>query len=138
MLQVGTASDTYLPLNAIGDGATSVVQINQTVKLTVIGRNFATLNARCDLLWTAPYTVSSVPAFTRAANGLTAFPGSAATSSHIIGARIQRNIAAANSFTVDPFSLDDAASTAITATYKLIPPQPGKVVNISGIYPQVK
>ena len=137
VLQVGTANATYYPLTAIAGGATSAVPINQTVKLRVIGRNFGTVNARYDLLWTAPYTGSSVPAFTRAATGLTAFSGSAAKSSQINGVRIQRNIVAANSFTVDQFSLDNAATPAIAATHQLVLPPADKVVNISGVYPHL-
>lgn len=132
------AADTYLPLTAIVDGATSNVPVNQTVKLRVVGRDFGTPSARYDLLWTDPYTGSSVPSFTRAALGLTAFPGPAATGSPVHGVRFQRNITAANSFIVDDLSLrDEAAPPGIAATHQLIVPPPDKVVNISGVYPHL-
>lgn len=129
--------DLYFPLTSIADESTSDTPVNQTVKLRIIGRNFGTANAQYDLLWTAPYTGSVVPAFTRAANGLTAFVGNAATQSPLNGVRFQRNVTAANSFIVDQLSLQDDDTASITATHQIVLPPPDKVVNISGVYPHL-
>jgi hypothetical protein len=138
VLEVGTTSGSYLPLTSISDGATSNVPVNQTVKIRVIGTNFGTANAKYDLLWTAPYTGASVPAFTRAALGLTTFAGSSATSAPVNGVRFQRNVASANSFVVDDLSLqNDDVAPGLAATHQLALPPPDKVVNISGVYPHL-
>jgi hypothetical protein len=138
VLEVGIGNTSQVPLTAIADGSTSNVPISQTVKLRIIGRGFGTANAKYDLLWTAPYTGSSVPAFTRAALGLSSFAGPSATTAPVNGVRFQRNIIAANSFLVDGLSLqDDDVVPGIAATHQLIPPLPDKVVNISGVYPHL-
>lgn len=129
---------SYLPITAISDGSASSVPNNQTVKLRVIGRNFGTGTAEYDLLWTAPYTGSSVPAFTRAALGLKVFASSTALTAPVNGVRFQRNITAANSFTVDQLSLqDDDVAAGIAATHQVVLPPPDKIVNIGGVYPHL-
>jgi hypothetical protein len=138
VLQLGTGNGGYLPLTAIAGGATADIPINQTVKLRIIGRGFGSPAARYDLLWTAPYTGATAPAFTRAALQLSAFTSAAATHSPVDALRFSRNITAANSFIVDGLSMQDAAPAAgVAATHELVTPAPDRVVNISGIYPHL-
>ncbi len=137
VLELASGFASYLPLTAIADGSVTAIPVNQTVKLRIIGRNFGTASAQYDLLWTEPYIGASVPVFTRAANGLTAFAGTAATASPLNGIRLQRNITSANSFIADQFALENDDTTGIAATHQVIPPAPDKVVNISGIYPHL-
>lgn len=138
VLQVGSGGSVYTPVLCQEESSTFSIPVDQTVKLRVIGRGFGTPDARYDLLWTAPYTGSDVPAFTHAALDLATFASPAATTEPLNGIRFQRNIAAGNSFTVDEIVLQDAAEApGMAATHELTPPAPDKVVNISGVYPHL-
>lgn len=136
VLELGR-NGVYHRLTSLADGTAFSMGTSQSLKLRIIGRGFGTAAAEYDLLWTAPYTGSSVPAFTRAANGLKVFAGAAAPGGALDGVRFHRNIAAANSFIVDELGLQDDDTAGIAATHQAVLPPPDKVVNISGVYPHL-
>lgn len=124
----------YSPLGTFSSGTVTSIPANQTVKLRIIGRNFGTASADYDVLWTAPYTNNTPPAFTNAALGLRRFGDSPPPS--ITGVKFVRNIAAANSFLVDDLSFSGTAvAPGIAATHRLAAGD--KIVNIRGVYPHL-
>ncbi|BCU79156.1 hypothetical protein [Luteolibacter sp. LG18] len=132
ILQVKYGTDFY-PLTKISGGTTFAVPVNSTVKLRIIGRNFGTANAEYDLVWSD----AGSSTLSHAATGLKTLTPLMSTRSPVTGVRFARNVAAANSFTVDDVSLQDSAATPPAADYKISTPEPDKLVNISGIYPHL-
>jgi hypothetical protein len=131
-LQVKTASG-YLPLSRKSDGTIFNVPANQTVKLRVVGRQFGTANAEYDIVWSD----SGASTFTHAATGLKTFATSVATASPVSAVRFVRNVASANSFTVDDVTVTDSDTAAPPADFELMVSAPDKVVKISGVYPHL-
>lgn len=135
VLQVN-AHGTWTPLLRLTDGAMFNIPANQTVRLRVTGRDFGGEGPSFDIAWSDPGSA----ALSHAANNLTAF-ASAAPSNEGIGAlRFTHEILLGNSFTVDDVTVFDSAVPQMTPDYSLTPPpppQPDKVVNISGVYPHL-
>ncbi|HVJ44752.1 MAG TPA: hypothetical protein VM511_00090, partial [Luteolibacter sp.] len=98
-LEIGSTQAGYAPLGTISSGTATSIPASQTIKLRIIGRNFGTTSADYDILWTAPYTTNTAPAFSNAALNLRKF--AASPPPLIGGVKFERNITAANSFTVD-------------------------------------
>lgn len=132
-LEIGTV-EGYSPFGTISSGASTAFPASQTVKLRIIGRNFGTASADYDVLWTAPYTTNTPPAFTSAALGLKRFFNG--QNAPVDTVKFERNILYANSFIVDDLSLSDTAvAPGIAGTHGL--PEGDKIVNIHGVYPHL-
>ena len=135
LLQVNVAG-TWNSLLRLSDGSTFGVPINSTVKLRVIGRNFATPAASYDVVWSD----AGGTTLTHAVTNLTAFASTAATTAPLSKIGFSHDVYAGNSFTVDDVTVLDTAGTPPAADYSLNPsppPAPDKIVNISGIYPHL-
>ncbi len=132
VLQIKAGPD-YLPLTRISDGGSFAAPVTTTVKLRIIGRGFGTAAAEYDVAWSD----AGAGTLSHAATGLRSFASAAATTSAASGVGFVRNFTAGNSFIVDDVGLSDAAATPPAADYRVVPPLPDKVVNISGIYPHL-
>jgi hypothetical protein len=134
VLEIGPAFGAYSPLVTLSSTDATAIPVNQTIKLRIIGRDFDTDTANYDVIWTSPYTTPVPPPFSNAALNLRSFAAGAA--GPIDEVKFERNIAAANSFTVDELSFTDAAvSPGITGTHLLSGVE--RVVNIHGVYPHL-
>jgi hypothetical protein len=127
---------TWKPLYRISDFTTFGIPNSSTVKLRVIGRDFGTPSATYDLAWSD----AGGTTFTHAATGLTAFASNAAPTAPLSKIAFNHDIASGNSFIIDDVTVINQTSTPPTADYSLTPPpppQPDKVVKISGVFPHL-
>ncbi|MCB1131446.1 MAG: hypothetical protein KDN05_09985, partial [Verrucomicrobiae bacterium] len=135
VLQVN-ANGTWTPLLRLSDGAAFGVPANQTIQVRVIGRGFGEEGASFDIAWSDPGTT----ALSHAATDLTAFASGTEPAAGVDTIRFIHDVQAGNSFTVDDVMIFDFAASQPVPDYSLdppAPPQPDKIVNISGVYPHL-
>lgn len=135
VLQINS-NGTWISLLRITDGANFAVPANQTVRIRVIGRDFGGEGPTYDVAWSDPGATT----LSHAANNLTAFASAAAPTTGVEAIRLTHNVLLGNSFTADDVTVVDYTALPTAADYSLTPPpppQPDKVVNISGVYPHL-
>lgn len=135
VLQVN-AGGTWTPLLRLSDGGTFAIPANQTVRMRVTGRDFGGEGPNYDIAWSDPGSA----ALAHAANNLTVFATGTQPTAGIGATRFTHDVLLGNSFTVDDVTVFDYAGLPRAPDYSLTPPpppEPDKVVNISGVYPHL-
>ena len=125
---------SYGELTALADGSPFPIPGNTPVRLRIIGRDFGTLDAEYDLVWSNPGETT----LSHAATGLQAFVGPDSSAfGGVTGVRFDRIGNSGHSYWVDDVTLTAGAGVPPTADHDFVAPVPDKVVNIAGVYPHL-